>query len=69
MDLLTFVLSAADRQAAEQAAADAAASQSAALSSAESAAASAQLAQQHSMGFEDGGTGLILRPLVQEQEE
>lgn len=44
----------------------AAASQSAAAASAVSAAASAALAQQHSMGFEDDGTGLILKPLEEE---
>ena len=28
--------------------------------------AAAELAQQHSVGFEDGGTGLILKPIEQE---
>ena len=59
-------ITAADRQAAEQAATNAAASQSEAEASAASAAASARLAQQHSIGFEDGGTGLILKPIEQE---
>lgn len=39
-------------------------SQSAA--NADRAAAAAALAQQHSIGFEDGGTGLILKPIEEE---
>lgn len=33
------------------------------LENAQRAEAAAALAQQHSVGFEDGGTGLILKPL------
>ena len=48
---------------ADEAAREAEASSSAAAASAASAAASAALARQHSMGIEDGGTGLILKPI------
>lgn len=51
---------------ADEAAREAEASSSAAAASAASAAASAALARQHSMGIEDGGTGLILKPIQQE---
>lgn len=47
-------------------AANASASATAAAGSAADAQAAAALAQQHSVGFEDGGTGLILKPIEQE---